>query len=170
MLEREEEKAGQWARAQGRKLASRHKRERLQHNHHQTEVHQILNLQLKSKRQNSLLQRQSDLQYAQSQALHNQHTAALEKQQQDRERESRRKYVEDLTRQVRSRKTEDSGEMSTVEVEMNREGIQAARLGLPALYWRPESPSYSPYGQEQRLRGFSHTPSPAKHSLHHLPL
>lgn len=167
MLEKEEEKAEEWAREQGRRLASRHKRERFQHINQQTEVHKILNLQIKSKRQNSLLQRQSDLQYVQSQALHDQHTVALQKLQQDRERQSRRKYAEDLNRQVRSRKKEDNGAMSVVEAELNREGIQAARLGLPALYWRPDSPSHFPCVQDY---GFSHTPSPTKHSLHYSPL
>lgn len=171
-MEKDEERAEKWAKEQGRRLASRQKRERLHHIHQQAEVYQINTLQITSKRKNTNLEREIDLQYAKTQAKHAQHTTALQQLQEEREREGRRRYREELGKQVRSRKREDSGVMSPAEAEMNREGLQAARLGLPALWMGPGSPFAVPSaGREYPFRGFSQTPSPAKHSsMHYLPL
>ena len=171
-MEKDEERAEKWAKEQGKRLASRHKRERLHHLHQQAEVYQINTLQVTSKRKSTNLQRESDLQYAKSLAKQAQNTSVLQQLQEEREREGRRRYREELGKQVRSRKREDSGVMSPTEADMNREGLQAGRLGLPALWMRPGSPFAAPSaGREYHFRGFSQTPSPAKHSsMHYLPL
>lgn len=165
-MEKDEERAEKWAKEQGKRLASRQRRERLHYIHQQAEACQINTLQIATKRQNANLQRESDLQYAKTQAKQAQHTSVLQQLQEEREREGRRRYREELGKQVQGRKRENSGDMSLAEEGMNREGLQAARLGLPALWMGPGSPFALPSARrEYPFPGFSQTPSPTKHYL-----
>lgn len=156
---KDEEKAEEWRKELEKRREVQRHRERLMRLKQQSEVQEVLNMQIHSKRQSHLSEQQADHLFASSQAQHAQYLSDLEQAKARRDRMTARKHKEELLVQIQEqqRRRKWEGGMSEVELGINREEIQAANLGLPALWW----PSSS---HKTRFPGSSFTPSPTKHS------